>query len=152
MISLSPRRIICVGYSDEHSINNKSILDLQLGHSHGCVSSNQVVLDRAEPGDLIVVTSQCRQFTIGRLDARLDNCALWASNGGHAWKYAWSYTPLTEIMPIANIREKWEAICDVHGVAKKPCNLFNSRLCGYGVCYVPALLDALTRGFIDRIA
>ncbi len=153
MLTLSPKRIVCVGYSDAFSVGGKSLIDLQLGDKTGRVASNQIVLDRAEPGDLVVVTSQCRHFTVGVLNSPVTECTVWTEAGGHAWKYAWSYTPITSIAPIKQFRSTWAAICAVHEVPdSKVNNLFNSRLCGYGEIYINALVDALSRGFITRIA
>jgi hypothetical protein len=146
MESSTATQVICVAYTNAFSVDNNSLIDLQIGCRHNVVSSNQSVLDRAEIGSLAVVTSQTGHMVIGVLGSTITNCKVWAGAGGHSFKYAREFTPITDVVPIALVRDKWASVCDVHGVSKKPNYLFHSRFCGYGTWYIPALLDALRFG------
>ena len=144
--ALKATQVICVAYTNAFSVDGDSLVDLQIGCRHNVVSSNQSVLDRAEVGSLVVVTSQTGHMVIGVLGAAIINCNLWTRLGGHSFNYAREFTPITDIVPIALVRDKWIAVCDVHEVSKQPRYLFHSRFCGYGTWYVPALHDALRFG------
>lgn len=150
---LQATEVVCVSYIDEYSVDNDSLNDLHIGCTHRVVSSNQDVLDRATNGSLAIVTTQRRTkrdryFVIGVLGDHTGRCTVWSSRGGHVFKYTRIFTPLTDVLPMASIADKWATNCEDLAVSKDPKNLFNSRLCGYGECYVSALQSALTLGFI----
>ena len=125
-LALNSSQVICVAYADKFSIDGKSIIDLEVGCKNGVVSSNQDVLDRADLGSLAIVTSQSRHFVIGVLGKHIEECKLWKDQGGHMFKYAREFTPITSITPIQAFIEKWKAICDVQEVQKQPKNMFNA--------------------------
>ncbi len=139
-------QVICVAYTNKFSVDGNSLIDLQIGCKHNAVSSNQTVLDRADSGSLAVVTSQTGHMVIGVLGPKIPDCNVWAHAGGRSFKYAREFTPLTDIVPIDLVRDKWASVCDVHEVTKKPNYLFHSRFCGYGTWYVTALRNALQFG------
>jgi hypothetical protein len=142
-------QVVCVAYTNEFSVNNDSLNDLQIGVAHGIVSSNQTVLKKARVGSLVVVTSQSGHCVVGILGDHLDRvCNVWANNGGHVFKHARHFTPITDVFLRAPVMTAWAAACDARGVAKKPYNVFNSRLCGYGTWYVPALQAVIEDGII----
>jgi hypothetical protein len=142
-LALKATQIICVAYTNEFSVSNNSLVDLQIGCRHKVVSSNQDVLDRALNGSLAVVTSQSGHAVVGLLGPTIPDCKVWSDLGGGFFKYAREFTPVTNVFPIAHVLGKWQAVCDVHDVTKKPRFLFHSRFCGYGTWYVPAIHDAL---------
>jgi hypothetical protein len=150
--SFTATQVVCVAYTDEFSIDNNSLTDLHVGCTHGVVSSNQTVLDRATSGSLAIVTSQSRHFVIGILGDSTERCNVWSSRGGHVFKYTRLFTPITDILPIASIRSAWIATCEIHEVSKDPMKLFHSRFCGYGLPYITALKIALNLGIIPARA
>jgi hypothetical protein len=144
-------QVICVAYTDNFSVCSDSNIDLKIGCEHKIVSSNQIVLNNATEGSLVIVTSESRNFVIGILGKHIKHCALWLNHGGHVFKYAREFTPITNIIHISVIIEKWLATCEVFETSKNPKLLFNSRLCGYGVPYIPALIACLKCGIIPLI-
>ncbi len=148
-ISLKVTQVICVAYTDAFSVGGQSLIDLQLGCRHGVVSSNQPVLKKAQTGSLVVVTAQSGHFVIGFLGDHIPGpCLVWRKEGGSSFKYARGFTPITDVLLRSTVRSSWEATCEIHEVTKRPINLFNSRLCGYGTCYAKALCAALELGVI----
>jgi len=142
-------QVVCVAYTDKFSVNNDSLNDLQIGVAHNMVSSNQTVLKKANVGSLAIVTSQSGHCVIGILGEHLDRvCDAWANNGGHVFKHARHFTPITDVFVRKSIMTEWEDVCEVYAVTKKSYNLFNSRLCGYGLWYVSALQAAIRYGMI----
>lgn len=147
-LAMNATKIVCVAYTDQFSINNKSILDLEVGCKHNIVSSNQDVLNRIESGNLVIVTSQCRHFVIGIVGKHIEGCTTWQNEGGHIFKYAREFTPLTDVLSIATIMGQWKATCEILEVEKDPKHLFHSRFCGYGTWYMSALHSAIHFGVI----
>jgi len=145
MAALQPKRVLCIGYADSASIDNKSINDLRLGHRNGIVSANYPQLNTADAGDLVIIRSQDRHFAIGVLRERLVDCRMWAAAGGRVWKYTWSYTPLTGIMPIETFLAIWRQTCVAHGVLN-PEKMLSARSCSAkcdGTVWVSPLMDVL---------
>jgi hypothetical protein len=144
---LQSDQVICVAYTDEFSVRGKSLVDLKLGIRNCVVSSNQAVLKNAHMGSLAVVTAQSGHFVIGILGEHTDGpCLVWRNEGGSTFKYAREFTPVTDVLLRKDIRSAWEATCEVYASTKRPLNLFNSRLCGYGTWYMEALHAALRLG------
>ncbi len=142
-LALQSTQVICVAYTDKFSIDGQSLIDLQHGCKHGAVSSNQAVLKTARTGRLATVTAPSGPFPIRPPRAHPTAPALiWRKEGGSTFKYARAFTPITDVLLRSTVRPAWEATCDVHEVTKKPLNLFNSRLCGYGTWYMEALHSA----------
>ena len=142
-------QMICVAYTDEFSINNNSLNDLEIGCMHGVVSSNQVVLKKAMNGSFVVITAQSGHFVIGVLGDHIDvPCRLWSTNGGHTFKYARNFIPITDILTRASVKVQWDVTCEVYEVPKNPNNAFHSRWCGYGSWYMDAMKAALNLGVI----
>ncbi len=146
-LALQASKVICVAYTDEFSIDNQSLIDLQVGCKHNAVSSNQDVLHNAPVGSLAVVTAQSGHFVIGILGEDLETpCRIWRKDGGKVFKYARKFTPITDVMLRASVMDAWTATCDVYEVDKQSKYLFHSRFCGYGHWYIPALHAAIKHG------
>ncbi len=145
------KKVICVAYTDEMSVARDSHRDLKIGCESNLVSSNQDILDRVENGSLVVVTSQ-KDFVIGLVGDSVKNADVWEKSGGHVFRYARQFFPLTDILSKDVYQEKWDATCQVLGCeGKNPKYLFHSRFCGYGACYVPALISALRCNMFPRL-
>ena len=143
------KAVVCIAYTDNMSVEGSSRRDLEIGCENNMVSSNQEVLDRAAEGSLAIVTSQSDDFVIGIVGKSVENCGVWEKEGGHRFRYARVFTPVTDILSKKEYSEKWDAVCQVLGCSgKNPKYLFHSRFCGYGTWYIPALTSALKCGVI----
>lgn len=145
-------KIICVAYTNSHSVKKDSRIDLKIGNDHRMVSSNQIILDRASSGDLVIIRSQNGDCVIGKLGHKLSKCSLWKDicpEYGQEFKFAWTYEPLTPIMRIDDVRK-----CLAGSVESEGINLtflFNSRLCGYGGKYMSLMKDAFALNLIPML-
>jgi hypothetical protein len=84
---------------------------------------------------------------IGILGEHIEGpCLVWRKEGGSSFKYARTFTPITDVLTRKAVRSAWEATCEVYEVTKRPINLFNARLCGYGEWYMGALHSAIKHG------
>lgn len=137
---------------NSHSVKKDSRIDLNIGNDHRMVSSNQIILDRASPDDLVIIRSQNGDCVIGQLGHKLSKCSLWKDicpDSGKEFKFAWTYVPLTPIMRIQDVRRALEGSVESHGI--NLTFLFNSRLCGYGGKYMSLMKDAFALNLIPRI-
>ena len=130
-------KIICVTYTNEHSVNNDSYRDLQIGLENRVVGSGTGHLVYANTYDIVIIRSK-NHLMFAVLNEILPGCNAWSSHGGENWQTNFSITPITGIiektLKFEDILRTYHA---QHNV-KYGCML-NSRLCGYGEKYKPVL-------------
>jgi hypothetical protein len=127
-------KVRCVSYTSEFSIRGTGLTDLQIGHEHRVVGCNSNVFGSSNQNDLVIVTTKennKRYVVIGVLKNKLDSCDLWAREGGHIWKYNFTYIALTKIFEVTDeIKEKIKQLCKLDPQNPDPKYLFHSRFCG----------------------
>ena len=143
-LALEATQVICVAYTDEFSVGGQSLIDLQIGCRHGVVSSNQALLKNAPTGSLAIVTSQSGHFVMGLVGDHIAGpCIIWRKEGGSTFKYARTFTPITDVLLRKTIKDAWEATCEIHPTEKHAKYIFHSRFCGNGRWYMEALRAAI---------
>lgn len=127
-------KVKCVNYVDEYSINETSINDLEVGHQYRTVGNNSKNLGSAKMNDIVMITATdggIRYVVIGVIKNKLESCDLWERNGGHLWKYNFTYVPITDIFKVTtDIREKIVELCNIDPNKPHPNKFFNPRFCG----------------------
>ena len=106
------------------------INDLHLGHVHHVVGCGSKWMDRAKPGDLVVICAKKEGLycIVVALKERLGSCSVWADEGGLKWDYNWTYTPLTPLfMYTGEMKASILSVCETHGLKYK--NIFHPRFC-----------------------
>ena len=149
--------VICVTYTDEYSNNRDSHLDLAIGAEHRMVASNQLILNNAKPGTLVQIVAAKKQVNrrrvqFGFLERKIEGeCRLWenASPNGRTFKYHWTFTPLTDILYIHEVRGMLDRIAERMNIDTK--YIFNSRFCGYGLKYIPLMQEVIASRAIPLI-
>ena len=127
----SAKKLRCVTYKDEFSIDSSSYNDLVLGMEKRMVACNSTPFANLDKGDIVVVTAnkgKARFFYIGLIGERHGQTALWKENGGsHIWNYSFECTPITPICEeTAEVKAIIKKTCEEHDIK---CYLFNSRFC-----------------------
>jgi hypothetical protein len=140
-----------IAYQDMYSADKCSHTDLKLGHENGLVGCNGTLslgASTTKKGDIVVIKAnkgKRRYMSIGILETRLSSCDLWYKNGGHRWKYNYTYKPITKIFKITpELIQKVEALGAKHNCNAK--NFFNARFCS--VKLKPILLDLILEDVI----
>jgi hypothetical protein len=148
---------ICVAYTDPFSNNGDSHVDLDIGAKHNMVASNSLLLKNAKPGTLVQIVAakkheNKRKIQFGILDRRIEGeCHLWenASPNGRTFKYHWTFTPLTEVLYMHDVRIIIDGIAERMNINTK--NMFHSRFCGWGTKYIPIMKEVLETRAIPLI-
>lgn len=149
--------VICVTYTDAFSNNRDSHVDIDIGSNHKIVASNSVLLNKAKPGTIVQIVAakkqkNRRQVQFGFLDRKIDGeCRLWENAGpnGRVFKYHWAFTPLTEVLYMHEIRGVIERIAERMNIDTR--QMFNCRLCGWGVDYIPIMQEVIKTRAIPLI-
>jgi hypothetical protein len=142
-------QVSCVTYTDEFSNHNDSYVDLEIGAQHNIVASNGVALQNGKAGALVQIIATKKNLNKRRiqyviLERQISGpCRLWENAGpnGRQFKYHWTFIPLTCILDINIVIEPIREISQRMDLNIK--NLYNSRLCGYGVKYIPLIHEVL---------
>lgn len=141
--------VICVPYTDKFSNNNDSHVDIRIGNEHNIVASNQAILKCAEPGTVVIIVAtkvnkNRRQLQFGVLCRKIEGeCRMWenASPNGRAFKYHWTFKPLTDILYMYEVSGLIDDIAKRMQIDIK--YMFNSRFCGYGIKYIPLIQEVI---------
>jgi hypothetical protein len=149
--------VICVTYTDEFSNNRNSHVDIEIGSKHKMVASNSPLLNKAKSGTIVQIVAaknqkNRRQIQFGFLDRKIDGeCHLWENAGpnGRVFKYHWTFTPLTDVLYMHEIREIIERIAERMNIDTR--QMFNSRLCGWGAQYIPIMQEVIETRAIPLI-
>jgi hypothetical protein len=149
-------KIICVSYTDEFSSDKNSHNDTIIGYQHRLVSSGNILLNKATPGTLCIVRNERGYFYICVLISKMTMpVSLWKDyphdfHAGKMFKYTWTTFNLTDILSIDKIfkSEQIKELTDNCNI-KNLRLMFNSRLCGYGVKYMPFINEAMRKGIDD---
>jgi hypothetical protein len=125
-------RMGCIAYSDKYSVGKSAWNDLLLGCDHNMVGCNSRTLGNcANRGDIIIIVAnnnKKKYCIVVSLQERIENCELWFNEGGHLWKYNWTYKPITNIIEITpQLKQELQDFCGEHEL--KYNNLFHSRFC-----------------------
>ena len=123
-------RIRCISYKDKFSAGHSAWNDLHLGHVHHVVGCGSKWMDRAAPGDLVVICAKKGgdlYCIIVALKERLGSCTVWADEGGLSWPYNWTYTPLTSLFLYT--KEMKASILSMCTSGLKYKNIFHPRFC-----------------------
>jgi hypothetical protein len=131
------KKIICVTYTNEHSVNHDSYRDVQIGLENRVVGSGTGHLVYANTDDIVIIRSK-NHLMFAVLNEILPGCNAWSSHGGENWQTNFSITPLTGIIERTPTFEEMLRIYHAQHNIKYGCML-NSRLCGYGEKYKPVL-------------
>jgi hypothetical protein len=149
--------VICVTYTDAFSNNRDSHVDSDIGAKHKMVASNSTLLNNAKPGTLVQIVAakkhkNMRKIQFGILDRKIEGeCHLWenASPNGRKFKYHWTFTPLTDVMYMKDVRGIIDTIAERMNINTK--NMFHSRFCGWGTKYIPIMKEVLDTRAIPLI-
>ena len=129
---MSSPRAHCVTYADEFSVGQSAANDLQLGFEKQIVACNSARINKALPGDLVIITAPSKDrriIMIGRLIERADHLRdTWAKHGGTDWQYCWTIEPLLPPTQVTIL-----VLGEIHRLSEKygikSTNILNSRLC-----------------------
>lgn len=151
-VELVQPNVVCVAYTNKYSVGHKSEQDLLVGILGKAVASNQPVLDRTPDGSYVIVTCQdekgrLSKCVIGRAGRHREPTMMWKEfaritrqEGGHVWKCAREFTPLTPVLSVHTLREEFDI----------PQYMFHSRLCGYGHPTGAPPYAALVQQIVER--
>lgn len=143
-LALQANEIVTVCYQDDHSVGSDSFIDLNIGYVHEIVSSNQPRLNDIPEGGIAIVRCNSKKLgrhaVIGIIGPHIANYELWRN-----FKYTRKFTPITKVFAIDEVKEKWDAICQVHEVESHKFGIFANSF-GYNRHFLPAIRDALRIG------
>lgn len=122
----------CVTYTDDNSVGNSALNDLNIGHEHRILACNSSRINVAKVGDIVVNVAKGRKtrwIMIVRLVERADDLRnTWKHAGGTEWLYCWRVEILVPPMLVSKALTDDIAYLATE-VGIRPTNILNSRLC-----------------------
>jgi hypothetical protein len=143
------RNVVCLNYTDKHSVGGDSSKDMTLGRTqkmvaYGKPGDNVDRLAKCKPGDFVVITAykeRTRVFHIGILKKKVYDCTTWLDHGGKTWEHAWEYDPCTPDMDVAECVAAFQAT----GLSKRDAtSIFSMIWCR--AAYLPHIARAFRDG------
>jgi hypothetical protein len=140
------RNVVCLNYTDAHSVDSNSFMDMNLGRKNKRVACDSDRLGKCKPGDFIIITAykdRTRVFHVGILKKKVEDCMTWAGwgEGGKIWKHVWEYDPCTPDMDVAEC----VAVFQTTGLSKRDATSIFSMIWCRAV-YLPHIARAFRDG------